>query len=101
MPEVVEGDLRQPDAFQEGRKRPLTEVGGVDKIPDLPGEDEVLVSVEGVGGPLSFSSACRARCLLGASTALCGSLTVRRLLLIFSSPKPGDGRSPRQAPRQL
>lgn len=49
MPEVVEGDLRQTRPREHRCEGTLTQVGGVDEVPGLPGEDEVPVSVDTVG----------------------------------------------------
>ena len=49
MPELVEGDGGEPGSFQERQERTLSEVGGVDEVPDLAGEDEALVLVEATG----------------------------------------------------
>lgn len=46
MPEVVEGDAGETRLLQERREGPLTEVGGVDEVPDLSGEDEALILVQ-------------------------------------------------------
>ena len=46
MPEVMQADTRETGFFQERGEAALSEVGRVDRGPDLRGEDEALVSVE-------------------------------------------------------
>ncbi len=49
MPEVVEGDLRQSRPREHRREGTLTQIGGVDGVPGLPGEDETPVPVDTTG----------------------------------------------------
>jgi hypothetical protein len=46
VPEVVEADVGETGLLEERRETTLSEVGRVDRGPDLRGEDEAMVAVE-------------------------------------------------------